>query len=148
LESHFSNKPLVVFYEEMIANPFAFIDRIAKYIGAEYDQKDINLDKRHSSYNQNQIKAIDWLGNYFNLRKRRIFKNPILHFIWKIYLGSIRYSVLFISKLLPNSFFDQSPLIEKSELEHVKMFFTQDWEKCLDYAKRIGEEADFNSSST
>lgn len=143
LEKHFTKKPLVVFYEEMISNPYSFIDRIAGYMNAEYDRKDINLDKRHSSYNKNQIRAIHWVGNYFNIRKRRVFKNSFLHFLWRIYLGAIRYSILYIAKILPNSMFDQGPLIDPKELEEVKEYFTSDWEKCLKYAEDDYGKIDF-----
>lgn len=142
LERHFSHKPLVLFYEEMIKNPYQFIDRIASCMDATYNRNDINLEKRHSSYNKNQIKAIYWLGNYVNIRKRRIFKNAVLHFFWRIFLGSVRYSVLFIAKFLPDSMFDQSPLIEKSELEEVRKYFNSDWEKCQAYAKADYGEID------
>lgn len=136
LEDHFSNKPLVVFYEEMIAQPYTFIDRIADFMNASYNKDDINLEKRHSSYNQNQIKAIYWVGNYFNIRKRRVFKNGFLHFLWRIYLGAIRYSILYIAKILPDSMFDQSPLIETAELTDVKKYFEDDWLKCRNYAEK------------
>ncbi len=143
LESHFTNKPLVVFYEEMINAPFTFIDRIANFMNANYNRDDINLDKRHSSYNKNQIRAIYWVGNYFNIRKRRVFKNSFLHFLWRIYLGAIRYSILYIAKILPDSMFDQGPLIEPLELNEVKEFFTEDWNKCLSYAEEHFGKPDF-----
>ncbi|MEQ8518864.1 MAG: hypothetical protein RLN79_08990 [Cytophagales bacterium] len=135
LEKHFSNKPLVVFYEEMINDPFTFIDRIANFMNASYNRDDINLDKRHSSYNKNQIRAIYWVGNYFNIRKRRVFNNSLLHFLWRIYLGSIRYSILYIAKILPDSMFNQGPLIEPEELHAVKEYFKEDWGKCITYAE-------------
>lgn len=143
LESHFSNKPLVIFYEEMINAPYTFIDRIVEYMNAKYKKEDINLDKRHSSYNKNQIRAIYWIGNYFNIRKRRIFKNSFLHFLWRIYLGTIRYSILYIAKILPDSMFDQGPLIEKKELEEVNEYFSEDWNKCLAYAEKHYGKPDF-----
>ncbi len=143
LEKHFENKPLVVFYEEMIKNPFRFIDRIANFMNASYKKDDINLDKRHSSYNKNQIRAIYWVGNYFNIRKRRVFSNAVLHFLWRIYLGSIRYSILYIAKILPDSMFDQSPLIDSNELKEVKEYFSEDWAKCIDYAENLYGKVEF-----
>ena len=56
--------------------------------------------------------------------KRRVFKNSLLHFLWRIYLGSIRYSILHLSFLAPKN---NKKLISEKKLEAVKTHFQEDW---------------------
>ena len=64
------------------------------------------------------------LGKLINLKKRRVFKNSVLHLIWRIYLGSIRYIILHLSFLAPKN---NEKLISEEELEAVKTHFQEDW---------------------
>lgn len=99
------------------------------------NDKSLNLNRKHTSYSVNQLKAILFAGKYINLRKRRIFKSSVLHLFWRLYLNSIRYSTLFLAKITPNSFFDKKPLIDKNELEKIKAATENDWKKCVAYSE-------------
>jgi len=134
LEKYFTQKPIVLFYENLRNNPNAFIENLAHLMGASIDLKSINLNKKHSSYSANQLKAILLMGKYINLRKRGIYKSSILHLFWRLYLNSIRYATLYIARVMPKSFFDAKPLIAKVELEKVRVSTKDDWEKCEAYS--------------
>jgi len=43
IEQNFTKKPLVLFYEDLRANPISFFDKMANTIGVTYDLSDINL---------------------------------------------------------------------------------------------------------
>jgi hypothetical protein len=72
-------------------------------------------------------------GKYINLKKRRIFKNPVLHLLWRLGLGSLRYGILYFAKLLPDSLFSSEPLIPPDAIQAIDSYFEKDWQYILDY---------------
>ncbi len=135
LEQQFTNKPIVLFYEDMRDDPEKFIAELAKRIDVEVELSKINFSKKHASYSEKQLKGMIRLGKHFNLKKRRIFKNGFLHFLWKLYMGAIRYTVLFFLRILPENTEDRDkPLIPPEELRKVKDYYAEDWRKCREDA--------------
>jgi len=135
IEKYFTKKPIVLFYDDLRKDAFKFFDYIAKQIGAEYNKEDINLDKKHSSYNENQLKAVFRISNIIDIQKRNLKRQYLYHFR-RFFINIIRYSTLFIAKLLPNSFFSDKDLINKDELLKVKEYYEKDWLACIDYAEK------------
>lgn len=135
LGENFSQKPIVFIYDDLRKDPEAFIGKFASIMGATIDLNQVDFSKKHASYNEKQLKAMKAMGKHFNMKKRRVFKNGALHFLWKLYFGAIRYSTLYIAKILPASFFDESPLMNEDELKEVRNYFADDWNAILDYAK-------------
>lgn len=129
LRKHFRGEPIVLIYEDLRADPLKFIQELAEALSVEVDPAKLNLNKKHTSYNEKQLKGIKALGRYINYRKRRVFKNGVLHFFWRLYMGAVRYATLFILKQLPESFFPEEPLIAPEELQAVQAYFAKDWEQ-------------------
>lgn len=136
LEQCFEQKPIVLFYENMKQNPKAFIAQLATHLGVQIDYQEVDFSKKHASYSEQQLKAIQAVGKYINLRKRRVYKNGFLHLLFKMYLGSVRYTTLYIAKWLPSSFFSDQPLIDAQELQAVQAFYQADWTRCQSYAQQ------------
>jgi len=137
LEKSFTQKTIVLFYEDLRKDPKMFIHDLAQRMAVSVDIKALNLSKKHSSYSEKQLKGMLRIGKHVNLQKRRIFNNSFLHFFWKLYMGAIRYTVLFFLRvLLENSMDKGKPLIPPEELEKVKQFYEADWKKCRDYAEK------------
>ncbi|MCD6366229.1 MAG: hypothetical protein J7L46_01675 [Bacteroidales bacterium] len=135
LEQSFTRKPIVLFYEDMRHHPEEFIERLAERLKVSININSLNLSKKHSSYSEKQLKGMMRTGKRINLQKRRIFKNGFLHFLWKLYMGAIRYTVLFFARILPENAQDRNkPLIPPEELEKVKTHYATDWQKCREYA--------------
>jgi len=133
LQKHFTKPPLVLFYNDMKHQPKAFIDKIAKVMGATFDINSINLNPKHTSYNTKQLKAIKYMATKFDLRKRKTVSNVLLRYFNKLYYGIFRYTILYGAKIMPSNLFDEKPLINPLELEHVKKYFKEDWNCCLRY---------------
>ena len=93
-------------------------------MGCSLNSEKVNWQKKHISYSEHQLKVIKQFGKLINLTKRRVFKNSLLHFLWRIYLGSIRYSILHLSFLAPKN---NKKLISEKKLEAVKTHFQEDW---------------------
>ncbi len=131
LERYFNHKPIILSYEDLKQDSIAFIKKLAEALNVSIDFQKTNLNKKHTSYSDKQLKTILYIGRYVNLKKKRIYKNGILHFFYRIYRDSIRYSALHISKLIPNKFFSSEPLIAKNDLDEVRNFYRKDWERCF-----------------
>lgn len=136
LKKYFTQPPLIFIYEDMRAHPEAFFQHFANLVGAELDLNEVNLNPKHTSYSAKQLKFMQQVGRRIDMRKRRVFDNSVLHFFWKLYLGAIRYSVLYLGKVLPDSRFDDRPLIAPGELERVRAAYAEDWETVVSLAIR------------
>lgn len=137
LRKNFNNEPIVLLYDDLKKEPKKFISEFAHIVGATVNLITIDFSSKHTSYNEKQLKVIKSMGKHVNLKKRRIFKNSALHLLWKIYFGTIRYSILYGAKILPNSFVSKEPLIDPAYLERVKEYYNEDWEAIRSFAKRI-----------
>jgi len=124
-------------YEDLKKDSHHFINKIATLLNSEIKINEINTKKKHASYNTKQLKTIIFFSKILNLKKRRVFTNIIFHFIWRILMGSIRYSILYISYLIPDLFYNKKPLVTDIKLNEIKEYFKNDWNKCLDYSKKI-----------
>jgi len=124
LKKYFTKEPVVFNYEELKENPHLFTQKWAEIMGCSLKSEKVNWQKKHTSYSEHQLKVIKQFGKIINLTKRRVFKNNLLHFLWRIYLGSIRYSILHLSFLAPKN---NKKLISEEELEAVKTHFLKDW---------------------
>ncbi len=136
IEKIFGRPPLLFIYEDMKARPEAFVQELAGAIGAEVDMDKIDFKPRHRSYSEKQLKAVMAAGKYINLKKRRVFKNPLLHLLWRLYMGALRYGILYAARLLPASLFSGEPLIDPAELKRIDAYFEKDWHYCLALKER------------
>lgn len=135
LEKYFTNKPLVLFYEELRENQLKVIDKIAVFTKSTYDKSSISTSKTHSSYSEKQLKGIRKVSKVIPLRKTYNFKIKLINKLRNWGIQAIRYPLLFSFKLMPNRFFDQEPLISKEDLEEVRRYFEEDWKKVKQYAE-------------
>ena len=133
IERNFTKKPLVLFHEDLKEDSVAFIDKIAKTIGVTYKLTDVNLNPRHSSYSEKQLKALRLVGGFVNIRKDNV-EGKLAYQLTRFYTNFIRYNTLFIAKVLPGSWFGDEPLIPKEELEKVRLTYQKDWEAVKKYA--------------
>tara|TARA_B100000683_G_scaffold277941_1_gene341051 strand:- start:1833 stop:2660 length:828 start_codon:yes stop_codon:yes gene_type:complete len=124
LKKYFTKEPIVFTYKDFNENTQKFIKKWTEIMNCTIDNKKVNWSKKHTSYSEHQLKVIKKFGKLINLTKRRVFKNTILHLIWRIYLGSIRYLILHLAFLAPKN---NKKLIKEEELEAVKKHFQEDW---------------------
>ena len=117
----------------MRKDTFAFIDKIANYIGVDYDKKLISLEPHHTSYEEKQLKVMlkvskfiftkdpKYTGSYFNTWIRR--RSRML----------LCYLILYSALLIPGFLISKKPLIDKAELEKIKKYYNEDWKKCKEW---------------
>ncbi|KJD32144.1 hypothetical protein PK35_11975 [Tamlana nanhaiensis] len=137
LETNFNKKPLVLVYNDLKNDSKAFIGGIANALNTTVNLSDLDLSRKHKSYSEKQLKAMQFVGKYVNMTKRRKFKNGVLNLFWKLYLGGLRYGILHGARLLPDSMFTKEPLIDKKELKAVKKYYKTEWKACKAYSTRL-----------
>lgn len=136
IEKHFSSKPLVLFYEDMLEDTFGFIDKIAAFMNADYNKENISLNPYHASYTEKQLKIFRKVGKYLYRFEVPRIRQPILRWIQKMLQMGLRYSVLYLAVLIPRKWVNNEPLIPQKELQLIREKFEEDWRLCKEYAKR------------
>ena len=137
LEHYFNHKPLVLFYDELRADPWAFFDKITAYSDTHYNKEDVSLAKVHRSYNTKQLKVMRKLAaGIFGKKQPTFSQQPILHWLQRRGRLLACYAILYPSLLLPDSWLNKDPLIDPAELEKVKEFFQDDWDRCKAFAEK------------
>ena len=135
LERYFNTRPLVLFYDELREDPWAFFDKIAGFAGATYNREDISLSAVHRSYNEKQLKVMRKVARALFGEQPPVFsKQPLLFWLQRRSRMLACYTILYPSLLLPESWISPEPLISKAELEKVRQYFQADWDRCRAYA--------------
>lgn len=136
IEKYFTHKPLVLFYEDMQRDTFAFIDAIARYTGTTYSRDAVSLNSVHRSYNEKQLKIFRALSKVlfrFDIPQAR---QPVLRWLQRIAKQGIQYPLLYAALLAPDSFVSKEPLIPQEQLQRIRAHFADDWQRCAEYAKK------------
>ena len=133
LDNKFDGEPLVLIYDSLKEDPEKFALDLCQKLNANLNINAINFNKKHGSYSEKQLKVIKAIGSVFNLRKRRIFKNKLLHLFWRFYHAIFRYSILYGAALVPSFMLSKTPLIDPLYLERVRKYFDEDWANCKKY---------------
>jgi len=131
LRNTFRTEPIVLIYEDMKNDPKAFIASLAARMQVQVNVDEIDTSRKHSSYSEKQLKAIHWLSQRVDMRKRRFFRNGALHLLWRLYMSVVRYGTLYLGALIPDRMFSERALIDPEELEKVRAAYETDWENCV-----------------
>lgn len=140
LERHFNSAPIVLFYEDMRDDPKRFISELAIRISATVEVKDIDFSRKHTSYSEKQLKFIHLVGQKMNLRIRKVSNVKVLQWLWNFGIRIVRYCLLYLSHIIPESFLPSKALIPKEELERISAFFKEDWEETQAYAVELRQK--------
>lgn len=136
IEHYFKSQPLVLFYEDFKRDPVSIFDQLCQFMGARYEPDAINLNPKHVSYNEKQLKVIRKVGRYFFQPYPPPIANPVLRYLRRLWHQLFRYTILYGAQLVPDHLVDPAPLISAEDLEAVRAFGADDWERCKAYARR------------
>ncbi len=145
LKDLFTKKPLVLFHDELKKEPFSFFDKIADYLGVTYDKRKINVNPKHKSYNDKQLRYIRSVSSGIFRPERRKTRNRLHRWIQFRSRWLLCRLFLLLGQILPEKFVDNTPVIEQELLEEVREFYAHDWEKCKEFA---GEHSYISQGAT
>jgi len=118
--------PLILCYEDLVANPQRFIRNLTDFLEIP-PMTNVPTEKVHKSFSEKQLKVLRafcqaYIGvvptNHKNKMKHWLLYRPV----WAFY-----HLVLYISKIFPDRWVPVEPLIEPEELEKVRLKFKEDW---------------------
>lgn len=133
LESHFNQKPLVLLYDELRNDPETFFKKIAAYTNTTYNIKDISLAPKHISYNTKQLLLVRKVARKVlkRISEERIDHTKTGRRMRKV----LTHLIMYFHWVVPASKFKDEALIDPAELEAIRDYFDEDWQKCMNYIK-------------
>ncbi len=140
IEKTFSRKPLVLFYEDMREDPYAFFDQFASGVGATYDRNQISLDAVHASYEEKQLKTVRSVSKVFFPANPKQYNNAFLRRLQWRKQQLTSYSIMAAARFVPDAWLDPGELVPKVLLEKVRAAYANDWEKVHAYARQNNDE--------
>ncbi|MCF8230716.1 MAG: sulfotransferase domain-containing protein [Bacteroidales bacterium] len=134
LESHFSQKPLVLFHNDLKNEPKKFIQQIANYAGIK-DMGPISYKPRHKSYRDKELKFRLWVTQNTIFKEIHRPGHTKRGKMRRLYNRLIRYATLYIAKLLPKAWINHKSLVPQDQLKKIREHYYNDWQKCVQYAQ-------------
>jgi hypothetical protein len=134
LEKLYGHKPLVLIYDDLLADRQAFLEKIANYCNATFDREKIPLQAKHKSYTEKQIRFMQWVSRFIPFKNPDYSKVGLVKFFQRIPVMLYRYSILYTAILIPAKWLNKGPLIPPEELKKIHEATREDWEKCLKYS--------------
>lgn len=136
LERLYTNKPLVLVYDDLLQDRLGFIDSIAAYCKADYDKAKVSLKVRHRSYVEKQIRFMQWISRFVPFKNPDYSRIGIIKFFQRIPVMLYRYSILYFAILIPGRWLGKGPLIPPAELEKIRESTKEDWDRCIEYVRK------------
>ncbi len=134
LERCFGRPPLVLFYEDMREDTFTFFDTLAGYMGARYDRDQLPTGTVHKSYSEKQLHVMRGFCRWLFKSNTRNPQDTHVGWLRKRLRMLGCYCILYPAVLAPKSWTPAKPLIDPYSLKRIREVYTDDWEKCREYA--------------
>ena len=133
-----TQKPLVLFHDDLKKDSWAFLKQIADFTGTSFDRQVVSLDKVHTSYSEKQLKVVQAFCRRFKKQLPRAYHNKVLHWLlyrpWWALFHLVMYAAIFI----PDQWISEAPLISKEKLDDIDQRYARDWERVREYAEELG----------
>ncbi|MFN0274619.1 MAG: hypothetical protein ACKVPJ_02645 [Chitinophagales bacterium] len=135
LQKYFNEKPLVLFYDELLSSPFTCIDKIAAFTKTSYNRSEISLEKKHSSYEEKQIRVMQFASKYISFKENKHNRKSAFQFLKRLPVLGLRYIILYAAILIPANWMSKKEIIPVKFLQKINALTVDDWQKCITYAK-------------
>ncbi|MCF8335612.1 MAG: hypothetical protein K9H65_03320 [Bacteroidales bacterium] len=131
----FETWPLVLFHDELKQDAYGFFDKLAWYMGVDYNRNRIDVDPSHKSYSDKQLKILRrfnrrWFGKDFEGSG-----NKVRHYIRFRLRWLFNHLILYIAAFLPERYAGTEPLIPAGHLGKIREHYANDWKRCREFAK-------------
>lgn len=108
------------------------MQRILTYTGVQ-DTYPISYVPQHTSYSDKELQFRQWLARDTPLREIQ-FKVYRLAGARRFYNKTVRYTALYLAKLIPDRLLSDEPILSQTYLEEIRDKYKDDWQRCLQYA--------------
>ncbi len=135
LNTCFKNKPLVLLFDDLRENPREYIQRLLDYTGTHVNWDEIDFSPNHKSYNEHSLKLVRKVSNWLPFQKKLEIQGNPLGFIYNLYANFVRYTLLYGSKLVPESIFSNEQFIESDKIIDLREHCKEDWNFIQSYCR-------------
>lgn len=132
-----TQKPLVLFHEDLKKDPWAFLQKIADFTGSSFRREKVSLDTVHTSYSEKQLKVLQVFCRRFKKELPKAYHNKVLH--WLLYRPwwALFHLVMYVAVLIPDRWITEGPLISKQQLDDIDERYKEDWIRVKNYADSL-----------
>lgn len=134
-EKYFTQKPLVLFHEELKDDPWIFFDKISKFSGTTYQKEKVSLKVAHSSYSEKQLRVLRAFCRRFKKTPPHMPVNRVLHWLTYRPWWLLFHLIMYAAALFPKSWVPKEPLESDEYKKRIREFYSEDWDKVRAYAK-------------
>ena len=143
IERYFGHRPLVLFYEDLRADAYGFVDELCTHLGTSYDRKSISLDAYHTSYSEKQLILMRRFGSALLKRwPQQTRSGGFANWINRRCRLHVCHLLLFLFRLVPQPvvrrLVESAPLISNADLNRIDSHCATDWKQCREYARQGG----------
>ena len=135
IEKYFTQKPLVLFQEDLKEEPYKFFDDIANYMGARYNKDEISLESIHKARTDKQLKMMRKFGTIFFKKNQVLSENYFINRFQSRIRQFKTLTVIFSSVFFPGSYFDDIELLPKEQLKKIAEHYADDYAEVRAYAR-------------
>ncbi|MFP4620033.1 MAG: hypothetical protein ACLFM7_01875 [Bacteroidales bacterium] len=136
----FNSWPLVLFHDELKQDAFGFFDKLARYMGADYDRSRVDVNPAHKSYTEKQLKILRRFNRRVFGKDFRGSENKLRHYFRFRMRWLFNHLILYIAALLPERLTGTDPLIPEGNLEKIRKHYANDWKRCHEFAKAYSND--------
>lgn len=136
IEKYTGSKPLVLFHDELKAEPEAFVKKISDYCGATISFKEISTASVHKSYSEKQLLVLRAFCRKFKKVPPRAYHNKLIH--WLLYRPwwGFFHLIMYVASVIPKGWVPKGPLVPVQTLLEIRATFEEDWQRVVDYSIR------------
>ena len=134
LEEHFRQRPLVLFFDHLMADPQRFVRTIAEYVGASYDERDISFRPTNRSYRDRQYRFLRAVGRRRGRKAGAGSGRPAVRWLRIRSWRAAWHVGVALGRVVPDRLLSPEPLVTEAQLAGAWAFYAADWQACRDYA--------------
>ncbi len=133
INAHLNHPPLVLFIEEIKANPETFLEKIKTYFGVDLEQNAISTQTIKKNFTEKQIFFLRKFNERLPYNKLNTNIKLLRRTHYKLRQG-IMHLVALAPYLVPN--FKYDGLIDPKDLEAIREHYQEDWQYCHEFAEQ------------
>ncbi|MEQ8471906.1 MAG: hypothetical protein RIC35_12015 [Marinoscillum sp.] len=130
IRRHSGQEPLVLIYDDLVARPEWFLQRLCGYMGVETPV--VHWKKVHTSFSDKQLKVLQAFCKRYVKSVPKGKEKKLLHWLTYRPVWAFYHLVLYLAVLIPDSWVSKAPLISEESLKKVRKFYAEDWEAVKD----------------
>ena len=136
LEDHFEHRPLVLFFDRLVADPHAFVRTIADYVGASYEEARISFRPSNRSYRDRPYRFLREVRRRWPVKRRDEPTSAALRWLRVRGRRFAWHAGVTLGRVAPERLLSSDPLLTDQQLARTRAFYEADWQACVDYARR------------